>query len=116
MIDLTKLSPEQAAGLSHVNTLSNAEKKLAWDATEATKVSAATQDAPYTAQPYVSETDAEYADRVLAGVFDSYSRQRLEFLKSQVLPALDDSKLAGLQKYLTASPELQAQIKQLLGV
>ena len=116
MIDLTKLSPEQAAGLSHVNTLSNAEKKTAWDGTEATKVSAATSDAPYTAQPYVPETGQEYSDRVVGGVFESYARQRSDFLKSQVFPALDDSKLAGLQKYLRASPELQAQIKQLLGV
>ena len=116
MIDLTKLSPEQAAGLAHVNALSNAEKKVAWDATEATKVSAATQDAPYTAQLYVPETDAEYADRVVVGVFESYARQRSDFLRSKVLPSLDDSKLAGLQKYLAASPELQAQIKQLLGV
>ena len=116
MIDLTKLSPEQAAGLSHVNSISNAAKKESFDQGEAQKVSAAPVGAPYSAQPFVPEADQEYAERVLGVVFDSYAGQRQEFLKSEILPALDETKVKGLQAYLAASPAVQAQVKQLLGV
>lgn len=109
MIDLAELTPEQAAGLSHVNAVANAERRAVFEAGEAAKPENERQN-------YVAESDQEYAERVVGGAFDSFARQRSEFLKEQVMPALDDSKLVGLQKYLTATPEVQAQVKQLLGM
>jgi hypothetical protein len=113
IVNLDSLNPEQRDGLGYVNAVNNAAAKQQFDADEAAKLAA---DETYAVQPFVPESDQDYADRVIRPAFDSYAAQKLTALRETVLPALDASKVVGLQKYLEASPEKQAQIKEILGV
>jgi hypothetical protein len=110
---INEISDAAWGGYVWANAKANAALQSDFDLAEAQKLSA---NPKYTVQPFVPVTDEAYAAARMEDVGLSYRDQAMKELKDQVMPALDQSKLEGLQKYLSADAATQDQIKKLLGV
>lgn len=110
---INEISDAAWSGYVWANAKNNKALQADFDQAEA---QALASDPKYPGQTFVPVTDEAFVAARQEAIGLDYQRQALEELKAQVLPALDQSKMEGLQKYLTATPEVQGQIKQLLGV